>query len=178
MLGASSAGLSVDEARTRLSTDWPERGTGSKDSPAYRVRAQVLGHFGLDDRADCGHLVHFAQMDGFVGSLGAPPCKCRPELPSGASRRLGGLGVTAKLRVTARVLRDQAWQVIPAQELVPGDVVRVRTGDFVPADAQIIDGMLQVDQSALTGEFRNSPRRTTTLSFQVALSGRARQPRS
>ncbi len=59
-----------------------------------------------------------------------------------------------KLQVTARVLRDGVWHAIPAQELVPGDVVRVRSGDFVPADAQIIDGALQVDQSALTGESR------------------------
>jgi H+-transporting ATPase len=57
-----------------------------------------------------------------------------------------------RLRVTARVLRDGAWHAIPARELVVGDIVRVRTGDFVPADAQILEGVLQVDQSALTGE--------------------------
>lgn len=41
---------------------------------------------------------------------------------------------------------------LAARELVSGDVIRLRSGDFVPADAQIIDGTLQVDQSALTGE--------------------------
>ena len=57
-----------------------------------------------------------------------------------------------KLRVNARVLRDGAWKVVPARELVPGDVVRIRSGDFVPADVKIVTGDLQVDQSALTGE--------------------------
>jgi magnesium-transporting ATPase (P-type) len=57
-----------------------------------------------------------------------------------------------RLQVTARVLRDGAWQSLPARNLVPGDVVRLRSGDFVPADAQIVDGALEVDQSLLTGE--------------------------
>jgi H+-transporting ATPase len=57
-----------------------------------------------------------------------------------------------ELQVTARVLRDGAWSVVPARELVPGDIVRVRAGDFVPADVQISTGELEVDQSALTGE--------------------------
>lgn len=53
----------------------------------------------------------------------------------------------------ARVLRDGAWSVIDAVGLVPGDIVRIRLGDVVPADARLIDGdYLSVDQSALTGE--------------------------
>jgi H+-transporting ATPase len=57
-----------------------------------------------------------------------------------------------RLRVSARVLRDSAWKVVPAQELVPGDIVRLRAGDFIPADAQVTDGQVSVDQSTLTGE--------------------------
>lgn len=60
----------------------------------------------------------------------------------------------SRLQVTGRVLRDRTWTLLPARDLVCGDVIRVRSGDFVPADAQIIDGTLQVDQSALTGESR------------------------
>lgn len=56
------------------------------------------------------------------------------------------------LRVNTRVLRDGAWKVISARELVPGDIVRLRPGDFVPADVKIVTGELAVDQSALTGE--------------------------
>jgi H+-transporting ATPase len=57
-----------------------------------------------------------------------------------------------KLRVNARVLRDGTWSARPARELVPGDVVRIRQGDFVPADVKIAQGILEIDQSALTGE--------------------------
>jgi H+-transporting ATPase len=57
-----------------------------------------------------------------------------------------------KLRVNARVLRDGVWKIVPARELVPGDMVRIRSGDFVPADVKIVTGDLHIDQSALTGE--------------------------
>jgi H+-transporting ATPase len=59
----------------------------------------------------------------------------------------------ARLALQARVRRDARWTNIAARELVPGDVIRVRLGDIVPADARILEGdPLQVDQSALTGE--------------------------
>jgi H+-transporting ATPase len=56
------------------------------------------------------------------------------------------------LQVEARVLRDGKWNTVPARELVPGDIVRVRTGDFVAADLKVVTGKLESDQSALTGE--------------------------
>lgn len=56
------------------------------------------------------------------------------------------------------MLRDSTWQVVPARELVPGDVVRVRPGDFVPADLRLFTGSLRIDQSAMTGESADVPR--------------------
>jgi len=59
----------------------------------------------------------------------------------------------AQLALNARVKRDGKWVSLPARELVPGDVIRLRMGDIVPADARVLDGDgIQVDQSALTGE--------------------------
>jgi len=59
----------------------------------------------------------------------------------------------AKLAIKARVKRDGKWVNPAAHELVPGDVIRVRLGDIVPADARLLDGdPVEVDQSALTGE--------------------------
>jgi H+-transporting ATPase len=58
----------------------------------------------------------------------------------------------SRLRVTARVRRDGRWRQLPARELVPGDQIRVRVGDLVPADCTIRDGTVEVDQAALTGE--------------------------
>ena len=60
-----------------------------------------------------------------------------------------------RLQVSARVRRDSNWQLVPARELVPGDIVRVRSGDIVPADVKLLDGALGVDQSALTGESKD-----------------------
>ncbi len=59
----------------------------------------------------------------------------------------------AKLAITARVKRSGKWTEPAARELVPGDVIRLRLGDIVPADARLFDGdAIEVDQSALTGE--------------------------
>ena len=53
----------------------------------------------------------------------------------------------------ARVLRDKEETVVPSRDLVPGDVVLLRTGDRVPADARVTQAInLAVDESALTGE--------------------------
>jgi H+-transporting ATPase len=58
-----------------------------------------------------------------------------------------------QLALKARVLRDARWQETAADRLVPGDLVRLRLGDVIPADAKLTDGdYLSVDQSALTGE--------------------------
>jgi H+-transporting ATPase len=56
------------------------------------------------------------------------------------------------LQVFCRVLRDGEWQQIKASQLVQGDIIRIRSGDFVAADSKIIDGMIEADESALTGE--------------------------
>ncbi len=59
----------------------------------------------------------------------------------------------ATLALAARVLRDGRWTSLPARELVPGDFIRLRLGDIIPADGKIQDdSTLEVDQSALTGE--------------------------
>jgi H+-transporting ATPase len=59
----------------------------------------------------------------------------------------------AKLAIKARVKRDGKWITTEVRELVPGDIIRVRLGDIVPADARLLSGdPVEVDQSALTGE--------------------------
>ena len=59
----------------------------------------------------------------------------------------------ARLAPSARVRRDGRWKTVPARQVVPGDVVRLRIGEIVPADARLLEGdPMQVDQSALTGE--------------------------
>jgi H+-transporting ATPase len=57
------------------------------------------------------------------------------------------------LTPTALVLRDDIFQVIPARELVPGDIIKLVLGDIVPADAKIISQIeISIDQATITGE--------------------------
>jgi H+-transporting ATPase len=73
-------------------------------------------------------------------------------------RRAAGVVETLRrrLQVNARVLREASWQVVPARALVPGDIIRVRPGDIIPADVKLLSGALGVDQSALTGESKDA----------------------
>ena len=66
----------------------------------------------------------------------------------------------AKLAIKTRVKRDGKWITPEARELVPGDIIRIRLGDIVPADARLLAGdAVEVDQSALTGEFLPATRK-------------------
>lgn len=58
----------------------------------------------------------------------------------------------SRLEINARVHRDGEWHMLPASELVPGDLVHVRVGDFVPADLILTNGEVKIDQSMVTGE--------------------------
>lgn len=52
-----------------------------------------------------------------------------------------------------QVLRDGKWKEVEAAILVPGDMISIKLGDIVPADARLLEGdPLKIDQSALTGE--------------------------
>ena len=58
-----------------------------------------------------------------------------------------------KLALKGFVIRDGKWKEISAADLVPGDIIRMKLGDIVPADVKLLSGeYLSIDQSALTGE--------------------------
>lgn len=76
----------------------------------------------------------------------------------------------AKLAIKARVKRDGKWVTPPARELVPGDVIRLRLGDIVPADARLLTGdPVKVDQSALTGESLPATRKSGEAVFSGSI---------
>ncbi|GAA0165672.1 hypothetical protein Leryth_018616 [Lithospermum erythrorhizon] len=59
----------------------------------------------------------------------------------------------AGLAPKTKVLRDGRWSEQEASILVPGDIISIKLGDIIPADARLLEGdALKVDQSALTGE--------------------------
>jgi H+-transporting ATPase len=74
-----------------------------------------------------------------------------------------------KLQIQARVLRDGLWSTISAVELVPGDIVRIRSGDLVPSDLKIIDAETTVDQSAITGESLELEKQKSDLVFSGSM---------
>ncbi|MGC2412192.1 MAG: HAD-IC family P-type ATPase, partial [Stellaceae bacterium] len=76
----------------------------------------------------------------------------------------------ATLAIKARVKRDGKWVTPPARELVPGDIIRVRLGDIVPADARLLEGdPVEVDQSALTGESLPATRKSGEAIFSGSI---------
>lgn len=82
----------------------------------------------------------------------------------------------AKLAVKARVRRDGQWITTQAREIVPGDVIRLRLGDIVSADVRVLtDDIVEVDQSALTGESLTVTRRAgeTLYSGSIIRQGEA-----
>lgn len=83
-------------------------------------------------------------------------------------------GIRRLLSASARVRRDGRWQEIEAQMLVPGDIVRLRSGDRVPADLRLISTInLLVEESALTGESEASHKHHESVAAAAALGDRA-----
>ncbi|MFA6920454.1 MAG: plasma-membrane proton-efflux P-type ATPase [Gallionella sp.] len=76
----------------------------------------------------------------------------------------------AKLAVKTQVKRDGKWTNPEARELVPGDVIHLRLGDIVPADARLLEGdPVEVDQSALTGESLPATRKSGEAVFSGSI---------
>lgn len=58
----------------------------------------------------------------------------------------------ARLAPIAVTLREGSWRTIDAQELVPGDIVKLTLGSVVAADLRLLEGEVLLDESMLTGE--------------------------
>lgn len=168
-LASNSSGLSGEEATTRLAQEGPNAVPEAKAHPligfarkfwglsAWMIELIVIVSFFLQKWTDLWIALALLLVNAGLSFLQ----EHRASAAVSALRK--------RLQVTARARRDQVWQPIPAQELVPGDVVRVRSGDFVAADAQIIAGTLRVDQSALTGESRELAKTSNDLLYSGSI---------
>lgn len=152
-LSASKKGLSSSEAGKRLQKYGPNDIPKKKVNPILRflsyfwgpipfmIEAAVVMSAILHDMASFGIILLLLFMNAIVGFW---------------EERQAGNAIEAlqkKLSPSARVLRDGTWVQKPSKELVPGDIVRLRLGDIVPADIKLVEGdYLQADESALTGE--------------------------
>ncbi|MCU0779143.1 MAG: plasma-membrane proton-efflux P-type ATPase [Akkermansiaceae bacterium] len=76
-----------------------------------------------------------------------------------------------QLALKARAKRDGRWSVVDAATLVPGDIVRLRLGDIIPADVTLAEGdYLSVDQSALTGESLPVDKKTGDIAYSSSVA--------
>lgn len=73
-----------------------------------------------------------------------------------------------KLAIKTRVLRDDTWHEISAKKLVPGDIIHIGSGDIIPADIKIING-ISVDESALTGESLPVNKKTSDIAYSSSI---------
>ncbi|MCF6299464.1 MAG: HAD-IC family P-type ATPase, partial [Thiomicrorhabdus sp.] len=90
------------------------------------------------------------------------------------SKALSALDALSKALVTqANVIRDGEKQRINAQQLVPGDIVLLQSGDKVPADIRLLQSReLQIDESALTGESVPVQKKAGLLEAEMPLADR------
>ena len=150
--GRSPIGLTSGEARRRLAEVGPN--AVAEEGPSalptlfekfwgpvpWLLEAAIVVQLTLGSYVEAGvigGLLLFNSMLGFIqqGRAGAALTALRKRLAP-----------------TALALRDGEWVRRPAEELVPGDAIRLPLGAVVPADARVVSGAVLVDQSMLTGE--------------------------
>jgi magnesium-transporting ATPase (P-type) len=82
-------------------------------------------------------------------------------------------GIRKMLSLHAHVRRSGTWTEVEAEDLVPGDVIRLRAGDRVPADARLLEAKnLQIEESALTGESVPSSKDTAAVAADAGVGDR------
>ena len=145
-------GLSVGEAARRLSFYGPNT-TADVDAPAWRaliakfvapvpclLEAAIALQLALGEYVEAAVIGVLLIFNAVLGLVQEGRAKATLE------------ALRSRLALNAAVLRDGAWSVVPAANLVPGDVIKLTLGSVVAADARIGEGAVQLDQSMLTGE--------------------------
>ena len=147
-------GLSSEQARSRLDEYGPNELEATRSVSPWRLLLDqfkniliviLLAATGLSafmgdgvETIVIGVIVLFAVGLGFIQEL-------RAEKAVDALRKMAA--------PTATVLRDGEELMVPAQHLVPGDIVLLQAGNRVPADVRIVESInLQIEEAALTGE--------------------------
>ncbi len=152
-LASSEKGLSGREAEERLKLYGHNEITEKKRNPllkflgyfwgpiAWMIEAAAVMSAVIDRWDDFGIIMALLVLNAVVGFWQENKADNAIEM------------LKKRLAPEARILRDGKWGVGPSEELVPGDVVRVRLGDIIPADLKFIEGdYASIDQAALTGE--------------------------
>ncbi len=152
-LGSTNDGLTSDEAAKRLTQDGPNEIAEETGNPFLKFFSYFWGPIPWMIEAAVilsGVVRHWLDFGVILLLL------CTNAVVGFWEEHQAGNAIAAlksQLAVNARVRRDGVWSDPKVADLVPGDVVRLRLGDIVPADARLLAGdPIEVDQSALTGE--------------------------
>jgi magnesium-transporting ATPase (P-type) len=173
-LGSSGAGLGSDDAARRLDEVGPNR---LPDPPRDNLLVRILRHFDdvlifillvaaavtalLEHWIDAGVILAVVVVNALIGFVQEGKAEHALE------------GIAKLLSLDAQVRRDGHWTCIGADGLVPGDVVRLRSGDRVPADVRLVEATnLQVEESALTGESVPTEKRTDPVAPDAGVGDR------
>jgi len=139
-LSAGREGLSSSEAEERLVRYGPNEIQEKKTNPLLKflryfwgpipwmIEAAVIMSAVIQRWPDFAIILTLLLVNAIVGSW--------QERKAGNAIDL----LKQRLAIKARVLRDRKWQEMPAEKLVPGDIVRLRLGEIIPADVKIVEG--------------------------------------
>ena len=165
VLGASESGLTSREAESRLLKFGPNRLKEEKKIPAWLL---LLGQFKsflivILIIASCISVVigeHIEAMAIMVIVILAGVLGFIQEYR--AEKALEALKKMAALK--ARVIRDGKEKEIPAEDLVPGDIIFLKAGDKIPADSRLLEAIsMKTDEASLTGESQTADKTTESL---------------
>ncbi len=169
-LGSTPEGLSQDEAQKRLTQYGPNEIAEKKTNAFLKFLSYFWGPIPWMIEGAVilsGVVKHW--LDFFIILF----LLCSNAVVAFWEERQAGNAIAAlkaTLATKARAKRDGKWATPKASELVPGDVIRLRLGDIVPADARLLTGdPVQVDQSALTGESLPATRKSGEAVFSGSI---------
>lgn len=148
----TSAGLTSEEAHGRLREYGPNASPEESVSPWRRLlekfwapvpwmlEAAIVLQLTLGERVEAAVIAVLVLFNAALGYFQEGRAQSTLE------------ALKSRLALSASVRRDGAWTLLPAEQLVPGDLVKLSLGGIVPADVLLLDGEVLLDQSMLTGE--------------------------
>ena len=170
-LSSSKGGISDQEAKNRLEQYGPNEITKKKESKftkflkyfwgpiPWMIEVAIILSAIIKHWEDFAIILALLLINAVVGFWQENKAENAIEL------------LKQKLALKARVLRDGKWQQIAARELVPGDIVRVRPGEVIPADIKLTEGdYLLADESALTGESQPVEKHVNDIAYSGSLA--------
>ncbi|KAK7381535.1 hypothetical protein VNO80_00080 [Phaseolus coccineus] len=159
-LNCSKEGLTSDEGRKRLELFGPNKLEEKKESKFLKFLGFMWNPLSWVMEAAAIMAIALANGGGkppdwqdFIGILALLVINSTISFIEENNAGNAAAALMAGLAPKTKVLRDGKWMEEEAAILVPGDIISIKLGDIVPADARLLDGdPLKIDQSALTGE--------------------------